>query len=132
MKTIKDIMTRKNKYTDIVDENGGIVLKGRETGINRVSSRTTLGTEWIGGVLEVNVEKYQMEVCSYSKIRQYRRLEGGYRPVMTTFYTYTYSDGENRLRSKDFRTLKDLLNDVKEKTSKVEMGATTMEVSITE
>ena len=132
MRTIKDIITKKNRYTDIVDECGDIVLKGREMGKNNTTSRTTLHTSYLGGVCEVNIEKFQVEVCGYSKKLPYRHQYNGFKPTLETRYRYTYTEGGKRLTSKDFKSLQELLNDKNEKTSKVKMGINTMEVLETE
>ena len=132
MKTLKDIITNKKKYTDIVNDEGVVLVKGREMGRNYTTSRTTLHTEFIGGELNVIIEKFQMVVCGYSKILPYRHQYNGYKPTLETRYRYTYDEGNKRLTSKDFKSLVKLMEEVKEKTSKVEMGATTMKVLETE
>ncbi len=120
MKTIKDIITRKQNYTSF---NG----TGKPMGKNLVSTRNILYTHYDKDT-GVCIEKYQIEKCSYSKIRRYRRMEGGYRPELHTYYTYTYPEGNERLKSKDFKSLSDLIADMKKKTLKVDLGATTMKV----
>ena len=107
MKTIKDIITKKK---------------------DMVTSRNTIDTTWIGGEFLVKIEKFQVEVCSYSKNLPFRHQQNGYKPVLDTRYRYTYTLEGKRLTSKDFRSLDKLIIDMKEKTSNVEMGVTTMEV----
>ena len=107
MKTINDIITNKKDLRTF---------------------RNTLDTTWIGGVLKVKIEKFEVEVCSYSKKLPYRHQENGFKPVMDTRYRYTYTLEGKRLTSKDFRSLDRLMKDIKKQTSKVEMGVTTMEV----
>lgn len=119
MKTIKDIITRQNKYSDMVNEEGKVILQGRKMGKNYTSSKLTLGTHWVGGDLQVSIEKYEVVVCSYSKIRQYRRMEGGYRPEKVIRYTYHYQEGNKRLRSRDFTSLEKLLKDLNQKSPEV-------------
>jgi len=119
MKTIKDIITRNKKYADIVDDEGQVILQGREMGKNYTSSKLTLGTHWVGGDLQVSIHKYEVVVCSYSKIRKYRRMEGGYRPEKVIRYTYHYQEGNKRLRSRDFTSLEKLLKDLNQKSPEV-------------
>ena len=129
MKTIRNIITRKKTYANIVDGEGNVVMKGREVNqMDLSTSRNTLGMYYLGGPLQVTIEKFQVEVCSYSKIRQYRRLEGGYKPVLTTKYRYTYVEDRKSLTSRDFNSLEKLRIEVKEKTSNSEMGVTEPEV----
>lgn len=133
MKTIKDIITRKKTYSDIVNpETGAVVLRGGVQGRNEVSTRNTLATEWIGGEFEVNIEKFQIVVAGYSKILPYRHQQNGYKPTLETKYRYTYTEGRKRLTSRDFVSLKKLMDDLNDKTPKVVLGATTMEVLETE
>ena len=129
MKTIKDIITKKNRYTDIVDDKGNVVRRGREMSKNLTSSRSILSTTYEGGEYEVCIEKYQYEVCKYSEKLPYRHQYNGYKTQTLTRYRYTYSEGGKRLTSKEFKSLYDLILDKQEKTSKVKMGLNTMEVS---
>ena len=125
-------ITRKNRYIDIVDTNGDVVMRGREIGNNYTTFRTTLHTSYEGGVCEVNIEKFEIVVCGYSKKKPYRHQYNGYKPTLETRYRYTYTEGGKRLTSKDFKSLHELIIDKNEKTSKVKMGINTMEVLETE
>ena len=120
------------RYTDIVDENGEVVLKGKRQRVDNSSQREVLGIEFLDGNQEVVVEKFRYIVCGYSKIKEYRRLEGGYRPYYITRYRYIYYEGGKRLTSRDFKSLSDLIKDNKERTSNVKMGINTEEVPETE
>ena len=95
MKTIKDIISKKKDL---------------------VTSRNTLDTTWVGGVLEVKIEKFEVEVCSYSKNLPYRHQQNGYKPVLDTRYRYTYEENGKRLTSRDFLSLDKLMVDMKKKT----------------
>ena len=128
MKTFKDFFNNKQRYTDIVNDEGEVIRKGDVMTTNNTTTRTTLETLYKGGVCEVNVEKFMYTQCSYSKIKQYRRLQGGYKPEQVVRYRYTYTDGRKRLTSKDFKSLRKLIVDMKEKTSNVKMGVNTEEV----
>jgi hypothetical protein len=128
MKTIKDIITRNKKYADIVNDEGQVTLQGRDMGKNYTSSKLTLGTHWVGGDLQVSIEKYEVVVCAYSKIRKYRRLKGGYRPEKVIRYTYYYQEGDKCVRARDFNSLDKLIKDLKEKTSNQEVLTIPMEV----
>jgi len=119
MKTIKDIITRNKKYADIVDDEGQVILQGRDMGKNYTSSKLTLGTHWVGGDLQVSIHKYEVVVCAYSKIPQYRRMEGGYRPEKVIRYTYYYQEGDKCVRARDFTSLEKLLKDLNQKSPEV-------------
>lgn len=106
MKTIKDIFSKKKES---------------------VTTRNTLFTYFVGGPLNVNVEKFEIVVCGYSKIKEYRRQQNGFKPTTEVRYRVTYDEGRKRL-TKDFRSLVKMTDFVKKETSKVEMGVTTMEV----
>ena len=58
---------------------------------NMVSGRYYEGTKYLGGKYEVSINKIVYQECSYSKIREYRRQEGGFRPVDRVKYFFTYS-----------------------------------------
>lgn len=125
--TINNIITRNNRYSNIVDDNGNVVLEGSLMSKSKVTSRNTLNTHYVGGEYEVNIEKFEMVVCGYSKIREYRRQKGGYRPYNIVKYRYTYTDGQKRLTSRDFKSLDKLMKDLKEKTSIQEVLTILME-----
>jgi len=128
MKTFKDFFNNKQRYTDIVDGEGNVIRKGDVMSNNNPTTRTTLDTLYKGGELELNIEKFEYTECGYSKIKQYRRLQGGYRPQQVIRYRYTYTEGRKRLTSKDFKSLRDLIIDMRQKTSEVKMGVNTTEV----
>lgn len=132
MKSYNDFFPKTKRYTDIVDVKGNVIRKGDKMGDNNPTTRTTLDTLYKGGVCEVNVEKFMYTQCSYSKIPKYRRLQGGYKPEQVVKYRYTYTLQGKRLTSKDFKSLRELIVDMKEKTSEVKMGVNTTEVSETE
>ena len=132
MKTFKDFFNTTKRYTDIVNDEGEVIRQGDVMSTNNTTTRTTLNTLYKGGVCEVNVEMFQYTECGYSKIRKYRRLQGGYKPQQRVRYRYTYTDGRKRLTSKDFKSLRELIVDMKEKTSEVKMGVNTTEVIETE
>lgn len=117
MKTIKDIITRKKNYTSHVNVCEGYARKGDSQCDNRTTGRNTLSKMWVGGDFEIFIEKFEVEVCGYSMIRQYRIKENGYKPYLHTFYRYTYLQGKKRLTSRDFRSLDKLIKDMKVKTS---------------
>ena len=132
MKTIKDIITRKNRYASIVDDNGDVVVKGDLMRNSNMDTKKVLGNMLVGGPQNIVIEKNQSEVSGYSKKLPYRHQQNGDKPTLVTSYTYYYTEGGKRLKSKDFRSLLKLMEDLKGKTPKVVMGATTMEVLETE
>lgn len=57
---------------------------------NMVSGRYYDESHYIGGKYEMMIKKIIYTECSYSKIKEYRRLEGGFRPVERSKYIFTY------------------------------------------
>lgn len=84
---------------------------------NMVSGRYHEGSSYLGGKYEVAINKISYTECSYSKIREYRRQEGGFRPATRSKYYYTYMtfiDGPDGLKphkrreSRQFNSIADM------------------------